>query len=175
MVRVLCAALSDATEPEARGAIAEALQALAGDYLSGGPTRAVMLSPEFAGDERYVALRMILPAEVPDQLAKALALLAERGAAGQLPALSALFRRISRGGKQVTISAPWTLRPEHRARLAAALQLDEARDEVVWEEDLSLLAGLTVQAGGRVWDFSVRETLERLRRVLREVKPSGPK
>jgi len=131
-----------------------------------------MLSPEFAGDERYATLRMILPAEVPDQLAKALALLAERGAAGQLPTLSALFRRMSRGGRQVTISAPWTLTSEHRAQLATALQLDEARDEVIWEEDPSLLAGLTVKAGGRVWDFSAHQMLERLRRVLREVKPA---
>ena len=59
------------------------------------------------------------------------------------------------------IEAPLQMRLQQALRKALG---EPVTLEITLQPDL--LCGLTVQAGGRIWDFSARENLQALRRLL---------
>lgn len=67
----------------------------------------------------------------------------------------------------VQVRTAFALQSEQRARLKQKMEQILGQEvTLTCTEDSSLLCGLVVQAGGRIWDFSAKEQLVQIQTLL---------
>jgi F-type H+-transporting ATPase subunit delta len=162
-----------------------ALELAAADDSYDAWTRDLELATQLLGDERVsrllddpsVPLRerqdlvgKLLQRRVAPQVVNLVRLLAQRGRAGLLPAISAEFRRLLNRKRGIVEAVATSAKPLSQADREAVRKRIEAMTgsevELETEVDESLIGGLTVRVGDQLLDASVRGRLERLRNEL---------
>ncbi len=110
-------------------------------------------------------------AQVSSLTRKFLGLLGGNGRVAALPAVASAFRRIAaekRGATAAEVVTAIALTPAQRDGIAAALRQAIGRDpEMIMRVDPSILGGLRVKVGSRLFDASLRTRLDQMRFALR--------
>ena len=159
-----------AEEGDALEEIAEEVADLA-RLLADEPSLGRLLgSPVLGADDRAAALQRIFEGRVSDVLLRFLYVVNRKGRLDALPSICAAFRRLydeKRNIARVRAWVPHGLDEEGERELAR--RLGEALDQAVeleTETDPSLIGGLKLRVGDRVFDGSVATQLTRMRRRL---------
>jgi len=164
----------DGTEDAWRAALDAAAAALGSEAAL-----RIVENPALPFQERLAAVRAALGAEavrgavdepVASQLVNLVGLLVERRRVAQLPAIAREYDRLldrSRGIVTAIATTPVALSTEEVAAVRAKLEsMTGATVSLETAVDPSLIGGLTVRVGDRLYDASVRGRLERLRSQL---------
>jgi F-type H+-transporting ATPase subunit delta len=134
----------------------------------------LVVNPAYSRSERITALESVMNAlgGSEPQVMNFLRLLVERDRIALLPDIARLFRDMAdaiagRLRGRVTSAVP--LPEEAVQNLTRALErVTQRRVELESDVDPSLLGGLTARVGSTVYDASLRQQLEQLRRALKE-------
>lgn len=106
----------------------------------------------------------------PDLLKRFLNLLIQKNRIGQLPEITKSFGILAdeaQGVENVQVRVARPLSKDQQSLLRRQLEALIGRDvDLVVDEDPSLIGGMIVNAGSRVYDASVKGHLQRLRREL---------
>jgi len=106
----------------------------------------------------------------PPLLKRFLDLLVQKNRLPQLPEITKVFGILvdeAQGVEHVRVRAARPLSKEQQSQLKRQLETQTGRDvEILIDEDPSLIGGMVVYAGSRVYDGSVKGQLQRLRREL---------
>ncbi len=141
--------------------------AIVGDRLGAPELRAVLTSPLLPSARRQAILQELAARLGGSPLvARFLQVIAERGRLPELPSIADHYRRLEDEAlhrTRICIRSAAPLDPRQRERLVQAFAASlgkrvVAREEVVPE----LLAGVVVEAEGKVYDGSLRAQLDRL-------------
>ena len=134
--------------------------------------RRLLESPTLGREDKARGLSAIADAAgVSGLTRKFLGLLGANGRVAALPSVAAAFRRIAadrRGATAAEVVTAVALTPAQRDGIAAALRQAIGRDpEITTRVDPSLLGGLRVKVGSRLFDASLRTRLDQMRFALR--------
>ena len=142
------------------------------DTLAGEDLRALVEHPAIPFPEKEKVLRRVVTGVSPEPLALAL-LMVRRGRPGAIGAMVERFGELVRRERGISLAEVRTalpLDPDQRAAIADRLRtLTGDRIEMNEVVDESLIGGLSVRIGDRLYDASVRSRLERLRARLTAV------
>ncbi|HEV8488553.1 MAG TPA: F0F1 ATP synthase subunit delta [Candidatus Limnocylindrales bacterium] len=120
--------------------------------------------------EREDLVGRLLERRVARPVVNLVRLLAQRGRADLLPAISGEFRRLLNRKRGIVEAVATSAKPLSQADREAVRERVEAmtgaKVELQAEVDESLIGGLTVRVGDRLLDASIRGRLERLRHEL---------
>jgi F-type H+-transporting ATPase subunit delta len=134
--------------------------------------RALVEHPAVPFPEKEKVLRRVVTGVSRESLALAL-LMIRRGRPGAIGAMVERFGELVRRERGISLAEVRTARPlddEQRTAIAARLRaLTGDRIEINEVVDESLIGGLSVRIGDRLYDASVRSRLERLRARLTAV------
>ena len=130
----------------------------------------VLDDPSVPLREREELVGKLLERRVAPPVVNLVRLLAQRGRAELLPAISREFHRLLNEHRGVVEAVATSAKPLSAADREAVRKRVEAitgsKVELETEVDESLIGGLTVRVGDRLFDASIRGRLERLRHEL---------
>ena len=142
------------------------------DALADERLRRLVEHPAIAFAEKEKVLRRVVTDVSPEPLALAL-LMIRRGRPGAIEAMVERFNELVRRERGISLAEVRTALPldeEQRTAIAERLQaLTGDRVEMNEKVDESLIGGISVRIGDRLYDASVRSRLERLRSRLTAV------
>jgi F-type H+-transporting ATPase subunit delta len=143
---------------------------LAATLLGDERVSGVLDNPSIPLREREELVAKLLERRVSKPVVNLVRLLAQRGRTELLPAISREFHRLlneQRGIVEALVSSAKPLDAEDRAAVAKTVEkMTGAKVELETRVDDSLIGGLTVRVGDRLYDASIRGRLERLRHQL---------
>jgi F-type H+-transporting ATPase subunit delta len=133
--------------------------------------RHALLNPAVAVTERIAVLRdLVSGAEHGDILGNFLAVLLENGRLDAIEEVQEAFAGLLAAKKNLlalTVTSAFPLQEQERTEILEKAQKECGRlVSIVWLVDESLIGGLSIQAGDRVLDNSVRSSLEKMRATL---------
>ncbi len=166
-------ALFDLANDHGRVAAVEAdLKSFKAMRAESADLRTLLVSPAFSGEDKLKALQALAAAAGFDPLTrKFMGLMATNRRASSLPAAITAFEALSAAQRgvvaaEVTTAVPLTTAQE--AGLKAALRQALGKDpEIETRVDASILGGLKVRVGSRLYDSSLRSKLDSLRFALK--------
>lgn len=168
---LLDVALAQGTAAQVREQLRDAVA-----LLEGHADLEAILSHPAVGPERKKKVVEAVWGGKGELLVRLLRLLVDRGRVALLPAIEEAFVALwnaKRGVVSAEAVSAVSLDEAQKAALAQAIrQLTGMEAEIRTEVDPSLLGGLRVRMGGRVYDGSVRAQLKALRARLGEGAPS---
>ncbi|MDQ2966413.1 MAG: ATP synthase F1 subunit delta [Chloroflexota bacterium] len=130
----------------------------------------VLDNPSIPLSEREELVAKLLDRRVSKPVVNLVRLLARRGRAELLPAISRDFHRLlneKRGIVEAVVTSAKPLAPDDREAVRKQVEkMTGSKVELQSEVDESLIGGLTVRVGDRLLDASIRGRLERLRHEL---------
>ena len=134
--------------------------------------RRLLASPTIGHEDKARGLLAIADAaQVCGLTRKFLGLLGANGRTAALAAISAAFRRIAaerRGATSAEVVTAVALSDAQRNGIAAALRQALGRDpEIATRVDPSILGGLRVKVGSRLFDASLRTRLDQMKFALK--------
>jgi F-type H+-transporting ATPase subunit delta len=129
-------------------------------------------SPAFSAEDKGKGLVAVAVKAKANMLtAKFLGLLAANGRARDLPAVIAGFRNLAaahRGAVTAEVVSALPLTPAQSKGIAAALRQSLGKEpEITTRVDASLLGGLKVRVGSRLFDASLKSKLDSLKFALK--------
>ena len=133
---------------------------------------ALIGSPRFNAEDKAKGLLAVADkAGFHATTRKFIGLLAANGRASILPTVIAAFERraaAARGAISAQVTTARPLTPEQQSGLAAALRLALGKDpEIETRVDASLLGGMKVRVGSRLYDASLKSKLDSLKFALK--------
>jgi F-type H+-transporting ATPase subunit delta len=160
-----------ASESDRIAAVEDDLNALKAMRAESADLRRVLDSPVFDADERARALNAIAErAGFQPLTRKFLGLLAGNRRTASLPAVIEGYRRLSaahRGAVEAEVTTAVPLTDAQREDLAAALGHSIGKaPEITHRVDPSILGGIKVKVGSRLFDGSVKSRLDQLKFAL---------
>lgn len=164
--------LALATEKKQDAAVAEELASLADLWTREPAFAAMMSSAAIDEDARRESLKRIFTGKLSSLTLNLLLVLNDKRRAMILPHVCAAFRRkrdllLERSVVTVLSAAP--LDDGQRAKVAAEVKRMTGRTAELEERvDPTILAGLSIQIGDRIYDFSARRRISDIRRSLAE-------
>lgn len=134
--------------------------------------RSLLASPGFTADDKLKGLRAIAAAAgFHGTTVKFLGLLATNRRAGQLAAVIAVFQRLydkHRGVIAAEVTSAIALSPTQLDGVRATLRQSLGRDpEITATVDPSILGGVKVRVGSRLFDASLKSRLDQLKFALK--------
>lgn len=134
--------------------------------------RALVVSPRFTAEEKAAGLSAVAErAGLHETTRKFLGLLAANRRANALPAVIEAFKRMAAARRGLVAAKVVTAAPLTKAQakgLADALRAALGRDpQIETEVDPSLLGGIKVRVGSRLYDASLRSKLDSLKFALK--------
>ncbi len=163
------AAFELAAAGDAHDRWAEELELAAG-LLGDERVSRVLDNPSIPLREREELVAKLLDRRVSKPVVNLVRLLARRGRAELLPAISRDFHRLLNEKRGIVAAVVTSAKPlAHDDREAVRKQVEKmtgSKVELQSEVDESLIGGLTVRVGDRLLDASIRGRLERLRHEL---------
>ena len=163
-------ALFDLGEKSGRTAqYADLLDAVAGGIAAAPKAQAVLMSPRVTKAQKTAILTGALP-DAPREFVLVLGSVVRRGRQGLFREMAQEYlglvdRKLNRVRASVTLARP----ADEALRKAIAARLTEVVGKQVlphFSEDPSILGGLVVRVGDRVFDGSVKRRMTMLRRAL---------
>lgn len=160
---------------EAQGALAAVENDLAGLEAARAESddlRRLLSSPAFTAEQKAAGLNALADAgKAHDLTKKFLGLLSANNRASALPAVAAAFRKLAadkRGAVAAEVVTAVALSAAQQKALAGALQqaLGKA-PEITTRVDPSILGGLRVRVGSRLFDASLKSKLDSLKFALK--------
>jgi F-type H+-transporting ATPase subunit delta len=143
---------------------------LAASLLGDERVSRVLDNPSIPLREREELVARMLERRVSKPVVNLVRLLARRGRAELLPAISREFHRLlneKRGVVEAVVTSAKPLGPDDREAVRKQVEkMTGSKVELQAEVDESLIGGLTVRVGDRLLDASIRGRLERLRHEL---------
>jgi F-type H+-transporting ATPase subunit delta len=143
---------------------------LAGRLLGDERVSRVLDNPSIPLRDREDLVARLLDRRVAQPVANLVRLLARRGRAELLPAISREFHRLlneERGIIEAVVTSAKPLAQDDRDAVRKRVEaMTGEKVELLAEVEESLIGGLTVRIGDRLLDASVRGRLERLRHRL---------
>lgn len=148
------------------------LNALKAMFAESADLRRLVASPTFTSEDKGKGLvALAVKAGLSMTTCKFLGLLASNGRLAALPAAIDAFRRLAadrRGSVAAEVTTAIALTPEQQKGLAAALRQSLGKDpEITTRVDASILGGLKVKVGSRLYDASLRSKLDQLKFALK--------
>jgi F-type H+-transporting ATPase subunit delta len=144
-----------------------------GDALANPQLLAVIEHPAFPFAEKEAVIRRAVGSDVRPEAMNLILLMVRRGRPGQIPRMIDRFGELLRAERGIALAEVRTaleLEPQQRTAVVDRLQeLTGDRVEVNEIVDESLIGGIAVRIGDRLYDASVRSRLERLRARLTAV------
>lgn len=158
-----------AREQGTLAAWSEKLEKLAG--LAASPdVAALIVHPNVAADQLAGLFRAAVAAGTDDETGNFIRMLAENDRLAALPQVAALYEEMKRGEegvKEAEIVSAFPLNEEQVATLARQLEgRFQAKLDVTVTVDPSLIGGVKVVVGDKVFDASVRSKLDAMRTAL---------
>ena len=142
------------------------------DVIADGAIRIVVEHPAVAFVDKERVVRRVVGDVLPEALNLVL-LMVRRGRPGQIGAMVEHFRALVRRDRGVALAEVRTALPlEETQRTAVMDRLHELTGDTIEINEVvdeSLIGGITVRIGDRLYDASVRSRLERLRARLTAV------
>ena len=134
--------------------------------------RRFIASPAFSADDKGRALLAIAGAGGANAVTqKFIGLLAANNRVSALPAIITAFEKLAadrRGAVAAEVTSAVELTPEQRSGVAAALRQALGKDpEITTRVDPSILGGLKVKVGSRLFDSSLKSRLDHLKFALK--------
>ena len=166
-------ALFDLAKDQGRVAAVEAdLKAFKAMRAESADLRALLASPRFGAEDKLKALQALAKAAGFDPMtAKFMGLMAFNRRASSLPAAITAFEALSaaeRGVVAAEVTTAVALTAPQRTGLQAALRQALGKDpEIETRVDPSILGGMKVRVGSRLYDSSLRSKLDSLRFALK--------
>lgn len=163
---------ADAKSAGAFGAVEADLKGLKALRDESLDLRRLLASPAFTAEQKGRALAALADAAQFSPLTKKfLGLLSANARASALPAVIAAFERLAaarRGAVAAEVTTAVALTEEQRAGVAAALRQALGKDpEIATRVDPSILGGIRVKVGSRLFDASLKSRLDTMRFALR--------
>ena len=144
-----------------------------GGALADPQLLAVVEHPAVPFAEKEAVIRRAAGSDVRSEAMNLILLMVRRGRPGQIPRMIDRFGELLRTERGIALAEVWTARelePQQRAAVEDRLQeLTGHRIEMNEIVDESLIGGIAVRIGDRLYDASVRSRLERLRARLTAV------
>ena len=144
-----------------------------GDALANPELLAVVEHPAIPFAEKEAVIRRTVGSDVRPEAMNLVLLMVRRGRPAQIPRMIDRFGELLRAERGIALAEVRTARelePQQRDAVVARLQeLTGDRVEVNEIVDESLIGGIAVRIGDRLYDASVRSRLERLRARLTAV------
>lgn len=161
-----------AEQANALPAVEADLNALKAAREESDELRRFLAAPTFTSEQKGKALDAIAAAGNAHPLTrKFLGLLAAKGRASALPAVITAFRKMAadkRGAVAAEVVTALPLTPEQQNGVAAALRQALGKDpEITTRVDPSILGGLKVRVGSRLFDASLKSRLDSLKFALK--------
>ena len=166
-------ALFDLAKSGGRLAVVEAdLKSFKAMRRESADLRRLLASPAFSAEDKSKALTAIAgAAEFDDISRKFLGFMAQNRRAAAIGAAITAFEALSaaeRGVASAEVTTAVKLTPAQETGLKAALRLALGKDpEIETHVDPSILGGLKVRVGSRLYDASLRSKLDSLRFALK--------
>lgn len=141
------------------------------DILQSEPEYSRLLSnPALTKDERKTAVHEAFSGRIDEYLLNFLKILTENGTLSQLPKMSERFEELyneDKGILPVHCVSAVALTTDERKRLVSALEKRTRKTVVLSEKvDPSVLGGIRLTYGGRLFDGSVKGRLEEIEKQL---------
>jgi len=157
---------------DALSAVEADLDGLQAARLESGELRRFLASPTFDSDQKGRVLGAVAEAGKAHPLTrKFLGLLAANNRASALPAVAAAFKRLAaekRGAVAAEVTTALPLSAAQKKGVAAALRRSLGKDpEITARVDPSILGGLKVRVGSRLFDASLKSKLDSLKFALK--------
>ena len=161
-----------AAEHGALDAVEADLKALEGARLANADFKRLLASPVYDAQAKGAGLAAIAKTFGAHPLtAKLLGLLARNGRAAALPAVAKRFAALAaarRGAVSAEVTTAAPLSTAQQKGLAAALRQALGKDpELAVKVDPSILGGLKVRVGSRLYDASLKTRLDQLKYALK--------
>ncbi len=161
-----------ALDADALSAIEADLQSLKTARAESADLRRLMDSPAFGAADKAKALKAIAEkAQFHPTTQKFLGLLTANGRSGSLGVVTDSFTRLSaahRGVVSAEVVSAVKLSAAQQKGIAAALRQSLGKDpEITTRVDPSILGGLKVRVGSRLFDSSLRSKLDTLKFALK--------
>lgn len=161
-----------ATEQNQLAAVEADLKSLKAALADSRELRVLLASPSFSSEDKGKGLVAIAAkAKFSLTTAKFLGLLAANGRASALASIIASFERLAADARGVVAAQVTTALPLSAAQskgLAAALRQALGKDpEIETRVDPSILGGIKVKVGSRLFDASLRSKLDSLKFALK--------
>ena len=166
-------ALFDLAKGQGRLAPVEAnLKALKAMRAESADLRRLLGSPAFSADDKTRAMTALAEAAGFEATTrKFLGLMAKNGRASAIASAVTAFEALAaaeRGAVSAEVTTAVKLTPDQEKGLKAALRLALGKDpEIETRVDPSILGGLKVRVGSRLYDASLRSRLDSLRFALK--------
>ena len=166
-------ALFDLASDEGQVAAVEAdLKSLKTALRESADLRVLVGSPSFSAEDKGKGLVAIaVKAKFNMTTVKFLGLLASNGRASSLPAIITSYEALSakaRGAISAEVTTAVALSPAQSKGVAAALRQALGKDpEIETRVDPSILGGIKVQVGSRLFDASLKSKLDSLKFALK--------
>jgi F-type H+-transporting ATPase subunit delta len=134
--------------------------------------RRMIASPAFGAEDKARALAAVASAaQFSPTTMKFIGVVAKNGRASSLPAAIRSFQQLAakrRGTVAAEVTTAIQLTPEQMSGLQAALRQALGKDpEIETRVDPSLLGGMKVRVGSRLYDASLRSKLDQLKFALK--------
>jgi F-type H+-transporting ATPase subunit delta len=147
------------------------LQALANAIQESTSLKHVLASPVFTLEEKSSVLTACSErAGGPPTMGRFCDQLLKKNRVGVLPEIAEAFRDLmdrEQGKQQVSITSAHSIETKAREELQSKLQgLLKCSVDVAFQEDPSLLAGIQIRIGSKVYDSTVKGQLEKIRAQL---------
>jgi len=161
-----------ALETNALEAVEADLKGLKAARAESADLRRLLDSPAFSAEQKGAALKAIAEkGKANPTTIKFLGLLAQNGRAGGLDAVTADFTRLSaahRGVVTAEVVSAVKLSAAQEKGVKAALRQSLGKDpEITTRVDPSILGGLKVRVGSRLFDSSLKSKLDSLKFALK--------
>ena len=163
---------AEGREPGALAAVEADLKGLRQLTVESADLRRLIASPAFSSEDKGRALIAVAEAAKTHPLTrKFLGLLAANGRAGALASVIAGYEALSakaRGAISAEVTTAVALSPAQSKGVAAALRQALGKDpEIETRVDPSILGGIKVQVGSRLFDASLKSKLDSLKFALK--------
>jgi F-type H+-transporting ATPase subunit delta len=147
------------------------LQALANAIQESTALKHVLASPVFTLEEKSSVLTSCSErAGSPPTMGRFCDQLLKKNRVGVLPEIAEAFRDLmdrEQGKQQVSITSAQSIETKAREELQSQLQgLLKCTVDLAFQEDPSLLAGIQIRIGSKVYDSTVKGQLEKIRAQL---------
>lgn len=147
------------------------LQALANALQESTALKHVLASPVFTLEEKASVLTACSErAGCPPTMGRFCEQLLKKNRVGVLPEIAVAFRDLmdkERGKQQVSVTSAHSIDGNARENLQSKLQgLLKRPVDVAFKEDPSLLAGIQIRIGSKVYDSTVKGQLQKMRAQL---------